>query len=159
MDTAPKDSEQMLRLLVRFTENPTEDAEEAWTVGAWSGEKWQFAGWNWCQDRFTEGAGEVLGWLPMHTERPEITTEMVRNAACAAYINNRIDHWRGPIDRLALPLHEKRRLAVIDFESIEEDDAIFENTRVALEAAFDLLWRDDDAMDDEVMAHIKEKFG
>ncbi len=67
--SAPKDG-RMLLLFVRFTDHSTEDAEEAWTIGANnfanSGEDvWQFAGWCWTYDRFTEGQGEPIGWLPM----------------------------------------------------------------------------------------------
>jgi len=69
MDTAPRDG-TMLRLLVRFTEHATDDAEEAWTIGSNSfdanGEDvWQFAGWCWMHDHFTEGKGTPIGWLPM----------------------------------------------------------------------------------------------
>lgn len=72
VDTAPRDG-TMLRLLVRFEEHSTEDAEEAATIGANNydndGEdRWQFAGWCWDHDHFTEGKGEVVGWLPMMDE-------------------------------------------------------------------------------------------
>jgi hypothetical protein len=70
METAPKDG-TMLRLLVQFDENATEDsAEPCPTIGAnsfvHSGEDvWQFAGWNWEQDCFDEGVGTPVGWLPL----------------------------------------------------------------------------------------------
>ncbi len=69
MDTAPRDG-TMIRLLVRFTEHSTEDAEQAWTIGANGfdndGEDvWKFAGWCWTHDHFTEGQGMPIGWLPM----------------------------------------------------------------------------------------------
>jgi hypothetical protein len=70
MNTAPKDG-TILRLLVLFDDNATEDsAEPCPTIGANSFEhtsidNWQFAGWDWSQDCFTEGSGEPIGWLPM----------------------------------------------------------------------------------------------
>lgn len=69
MATAPRDG-TMLRLLVEFTEHQTEDADQAPTIGANNfdndGEdRWQFAGWCWSHDHFTEGRGEPVGWLPM----------------------------------------------------------------------------------------------
>lgn len=69
MDTAPKDG-TMLRLLVEFTEHPTEDNGIAPTIGAnnfdHDGEDvWKFAGWCWSHDHFTQGEGVPVGWLPM----------------------------------------------------------------------------------------------
>ncbi|UYK82273.1 hypothetical protein NG829_08285 [Xanthomonas sacchari] len=70
MDTAPRDG-TMLRLLVEFTDHATEDTHgPAWTIGANnfddSGDDlWQFAGWCWTHDHFTEGKGKPVGWLPL----------------------------------------------------------------------------------------------
>lgn len=71
IETAPRDG-TIIRLCVIFTEHPLEDdnTNPLWTIGANSfdntGEdKWQFAGWSWDYDCFTEGEGTVLGWLPM----------------------------------------------------------------------------------------------
>lgn len=69
MATAPRDG-TMLRLLVEFTEHQTEDADQAPTIGANNfdndgDDRWQFAGWCWTHDHFTEGKGEPVGWLPM----------------------------------------------------------------------------------------------
>jgi hypothetical protein len=70
MDTAPRDG-TMLRLLVQFEDHATEDTDApAWTIGANSfddtGEDlWQFAGWCWTYDHFTEGKGTPVGWLPL----------------------------------------------------------------------------------------------
>lgn len=68
--TAPKDG-TMVRLLVDYSEGgaPLDDAERAWTIGfnnlSNTGEdRWQFAGWCWIHDHFTEGSGEPVGWLP-----------------------------------------------------------------------------------------------
>lgn len=74
IDAAPRDG-TMLRLLVRFTEHATDDSEEAWTIGSNSfdanGEDaWQFAGWCWTHDHFTEGKGTPIGWLPMLAAAP-----------------------------------------------------------------------------------------
>ena len=69
--TAPKDG-TVVRLLVNFTEHPLEDddAKPLVTIGGNSldntGEdRWQFVGWSWIHDCFTDGEGEVIGWLPM----------------------------------------------------------------------------------------------
>lgn len=72
MASAPTDG-TMLRLLVEFEEHPTEDADQAVTIGANNfdnnGEdSWQFAGWCWSHDHFTEGKGTPVGWLPMLDE-------------------------------------------------------------------------------------------
>lgn len=80
MDTAPRDG-TLLRLQVRFTEHATEDAEEAWTIGSNSfdanGEDvWQFAGWCWEHDHFTEGKGTPIGWLPMHDSHADLSGEV-----------------------------------------------------------------------------------
>lgn len=79
IETAPKDG-TMMRLLVNyagpFGDHPLEDAETAWTIGFNSLEDtgedaWQFAGWSWSQDCFTDGHGEVIGWLPFHDARAQ----------------------------------------------------------------------------------------
>lgn len=73
MTTAPRDG-TMVRLLVQFKENATEDtADPAWTIGACNDDNvgedervgWKFAGWCWTHDHFTEGKGTPVGWLPM----------------------------------------------------------------------------------------------
>lgn len=70
--TVPKDG-TLVRLFVDYSADEAhgalEDAEQAWTIGfnqlADTGEDhWQFAGWDWSHDCFTEGSGEILGWLP-----------------------------------------------------------------------------------------------
>lgn len=73
MQTAPRDG-TMVRLLVQFEDNATEDtADPAWTIGACNDDNvgdderigWQFAGWCWTHDHFTDGKGTPVGWLPM----------------------------------------------------------------------------------------------
>ena len=76
MDTSPTDG-TMVRLLVDFEANSLEDTDKpVWTVGACyvsdsEGDVWQFAGWNWSHDCFTEGHGKPLGWLPMLSTPPQ----------------------------------------------------------------------------------------
>lgn len=74
IETAPKDG-TFIRLLVKFTEHPLEDADEntpVWTIGFNNEDNtlerpdWHFAGWCWSHDHFTEGAGTPIGWLPFH---------------------------------------------------------------------------------------------
>ncbi|WP_109513569.1 hypothetical protein [Pseudomonas ovata] len=74
-DTAPKNG-TMLRLLVEFTDHSTEDDDKAITIGHNSrdntGEdEWQFAGWCWSHDHYTEGKGAVVGWLPLMDHKAE----------------------------------------------------------------------------------------
>ncbi|PJK00825.1 hypothetical protein CO641_02315 [Lysobacteraceae bacterium NML91-0213] len=78
METAPRDG-TMVRLLVKFDKHATEDtAEPAWTIGANNDDNvgddehagWQFAGWCWTHDHFTEGKGTPVGWLPMLATAP-----------------------------------------------------------------------------------------
>jgi len=63
-------------LLVDYSdsgENALDDAVVAITighnndhnVGKGEGSGWQFAGWNWCQDHYTEGKGTPIGWMPL----------------------------------------------------------------------------------------------
>lgn len=72
MATAPKDG-SMLRLLV----NPSPEEFTAFddsltpfeTIGFnnldnTEDDRWEFAGWDWSQDCFITGRGEVIGWAP-----------------------------------------------------------------------------------------------
>lgn len=73
--TAPKDG-TVLHLLVRPGQEDLDpltsfhDSRDPYeTIGfnqlTDTGEDvWQFAGWDWCHDRITEGDGEVIGWRP-----------------------------------------------------------------------------------------------
>lgn len=82
--TAPKDG-TMLRLLVQHSDaenerwTPFEDSLEPYsTIGfnalsATGEDEWQFAGWDWSHDCFTDGAGTVIGWMPYLSPR---TTEL-----------------------------------------------------------------------------------
>lgn len=79
MATAPRDG-TLVRLLVEFTEHATEDADQAPTIGANNfdndGEdRWQFAGWCWSHDHFTEGKGTPIGWLPLLEEPRRIAPQ------------------------------------------------------------------------------------
>lgn len=73
METAPKDG-TVVRLLVQFTEhNLQEGLEEVPTIGVNCGDydgepEWKFAGWDWTNDRFTQGEGTPIGWLPLEPE-------------------------------------------------------------------------------------------
>jgi hypothetical protein len=76
METAPKDG-TIVRLLVQFTERSLEDSElPQATIGAnyshntQEDQDWQFAGWSWTGDCFSEGEGTALGWLPLHGNAP-----------------------------------------------------------------------------------------
>ncbi|WP_312325681.1 hypothetical protein [Stenotrophomonas sp.] len=83
MKTAPRDG-TMVRLLVQFTDHATEDTDgAAWTIGAnnhdHDGEDlWQFAGWCWTHDHFTEGKGTPVGWLPLVRDTDEGAPEVAR---------------------------------------------------------------------------------
>ena len=75
IETAPKDG-TLIRLLVEFSEHSLEDdnSKPVWTIGHnhfyYTGEDiWQFVGWRWTHDIFTDGVGEPIGWLPMVEEK------------------------------------------------------------------------------------------
>lgn len=75
MASAPKDG-TLLRLLVDFEDHATEDSSEPCaTIGAnnldhTDVDEWQFAGWSWQQDCWTQGVGKPVGWLPMLAATP-----------------------------------------------------------------------------------------
>ena len=75
IETAPKDG-SILRLFVDYSVEDgfgaLEDAETAWTIGFnqlvdTGDDVWEFAGWDWCVDCFSQGRGKILGWLPFHS--------------------------------------------------------------------------------------------
>ncbi|WP_286068846.1 hypothetical protein [Stenotrophomonas sp. 57] len=118
MATAPHDG-TMVRLLVQFKENATEDTSEpTWTIGACNDDNvgederigWQFAGWCWTHDHFTEGKGTPVGWLPMIDSAQAVDLGAVRDIARKAF-------------SVALPGSEvdaelKKLLAVIDGKAV-----------------------------------------
>lgn len=74
-ESAPKDG-SLIRLLVEFTEHSLDDSTEPQaTIGMnnlanTEADEWQFAGWCWTHDRFTQGEGRVVGWLPLVSAPP-----------------------------------------------------------------------------------------
>lgn len=73
--SAPKDG-SILRLLVlpdAEANTSFEDTDLPYETIGWNTLKdtgedyWWIAGWDWYQDRITEGVGEVIGWLPYHS--------------------------------------------------------------------------------------------
>lgn len=82
MATAPKDG-TLVRLLVEFEHHATEDGEGPQpTIGSNTYDnhrdfdEWQFAGWSWEHDCYTQGVGKPIGWLPMLNDTPcEATTD------------------------------------------------------------------------------------
>lgn len=109
MDSAPRDG-RILRLLVYYaeegSENPLEDAHQAWTIGS-NGfdndgvDEWALAGWSWTHDCFTSGRGKVLGWLPFHGEDAPVTDEPAPPGERVYFITGD-DEEHGPltVDRL-----------------------------------------------------------
>ena len=75
LDDAPRDG-TMVRLLVRPVEGggwtPFSDSWEPYetigfnNLGNTGEDVWQFAGWDWSHDCFTDGHGEIVGWLPLY---------------------------------------------------------------------------------------------
>jgi hypothetical protein len=69
MSTAPRDG-SIIRLLVEFEEHQLEDHEAPQhTIGCnqfdnTDVDEWQFVGWCWTHDHFTDGKGKPVGWLP-----------------------------------------------------------------------------------------------
>jgi len=82
MESAPRDS-TLVRLLVNFEANSLEDSPDpVWTIGANCFDndgidEWKFAGWDWSQDCFAEGAGKPIGWLPMLSATPPSAVPVV----------------------------------------------------------------------------------
>ena len=71
INSAPKDG-TILRLKVLFDDNPLEDdaSVELVTIGhnafCNTGEdQWQFVGWDWTHDCYTQGTGVVTAWMPL----------------------------------------------------------------------------------------------
>lgn len=72
LNIAPKDGTPV-QLLVRFDEHTTEQEDLARTIGAVTHDGpdaveqfgFQFAGWCWSHDHWTEGKGEIVAWAPM----------------------------------------------------------------------------------------------
>lgn len=75
MSEAPRDG-TMLRLKIRGGDHPTDDVSPNdgwWTIGFNNylndgNDRWQFAGWCWCHDHFTDASdhgGTVIDWLPL----------------------------------------------------------------------------------------------
>ncbi len=66
-------------LLVDYTngEHPLDDATTAVTIGHNNdhnvgddeGKGWEFAGWCWSHDHYVQGAGKVIGWMPLPVGR------------------------------------------------------------------------------------------
>lgn len=74
MNTAPRDA-KLVRLLIAADdarENPLDDSDQPTeTVGFWQDDEgWLFAGWCWCHDRFTQGAGNPVAWAPLPELEP-----------------------------------------------------------------------------------------
>lgn len=69
INTAPRDG-TIIRLLVEFKENSLEDTSDSvQTIGHSNSDhdqenEWQFAGWCWTHDIYTQGKGVPIGWLP-----------------------------------------------------------------------------------------------
>ena len=62
------------------------EADPAATIGACNDDNvpddqragWQFAGWCWSHDHFTEGKGTPVGWLPMHPDlRADLRADII----------------------------------------------------------------------------------
>ena len=94
IETAPRDG-TIIRLLVEFEDHATENTEgPAWTIGHNSRDNtgddvWQFAGWCWNHDHYTEGKGKPVGWLPLvESSAPPSEAEAYCRACQAAGMSN-----------------------------------------------------------------------
>lgn len=112
MASAPRDG-RILRLLVDYladdARNPLDDASEAWTIGSNAFDndgvdEWQFAGWDWSHDCFTEGEGTVIGWLPFHGESVPETDDPAPAEAGLTYFL--VGDDEGPEPLTLAQLHE-----------------------------------------------------
>lgn len=123
MANAPRDG-TLVRLLVEFTEHATEDSDAmpCPTIGANSfdhtGEDvWQFAGWSWEQDCFTQGEGEPVGWLPLldtpHADPGEVErlrADLAEWKKQAAYNQDTALRWQADNEALRAQLAEAHAL-------------------------------------------------
>lgn len=102
MDTAPTDG-RLVRLLVRFAENAIDDGDEPFaTIGQNDlqndgVDRWQFVGWCWTHDEFTDGRGTPVGWLPMLSNEKtaaahDILAERQRQICVEGYSVRHDDH-------------------------------------------------------------------
>ena len=107
MSTAPRDG-TMLRLLVEFEEHPTEDEDQAPTIGANNFDnddvdEWKFSGWCWTHDHFVQGKGVPVGWLPM-LDAPKVTNGTEQPAPVAVVMPDNLvshrDSWLQAMERL-----------------------------------------------------------
>ena len=91
IETAPKDA-SLVRLLVNFDDHSLEDGSEpCWTIGtnALSDtgiDEWLFAGWDWTHDRFTQGNGTPIGWLPMLYTTPQSAPQPLSDDASPIFV-------------------------------------------------------------------------
>ncbi|HFF6004415.1 hypothetical protein [Stenotrophomonas maltophilia] len=127
MNTAPRDG-TMVRLLVQFDENATEDtAEPAWTIGACNDDNvmhdervgWKFAGWCWTHDHFTEGSGTPVGWLPLVDPAQAVDLGQFRDLAEFALRNAKLHNCWEKREALAREL-----LALIDSRTVQTAQAV-----------------------------------
>ena len=101
---APKDH-TLLWLLVDYSgdgANPLEDEILGWTIGH-NGfdhtgvDEWEFAGWSWEQDCFTQGVGNVVGWYPLQRPDQHSTTPATEPQGLAHIVD--YTNWRGETAR------------------------------------------------------------
>ncbi|HFK2947307.1 TPA: hypothetical protein ACGY8F_002265 [Stenotrophomonas maltophilia] len=126
MNTAPRDG-TMVRLLVLFDDHATEDKNgPAWTIGAntfqANGENlWQFAGWCWTHDHFTEGKGTPVGWLPLTgaAQAVGLAPTMIPDTPEVRDILGRPNFWCSPWANIL-----RRRGDVIPCKAEEEQAAV-----------------------------------
>jgi hypothetical protein len=124
MATAPKDG-TLLRLLVDFEHHATEDGEGPQpTIGSntWDNhhdfDEWQFAGWNWEQDCYTQGIGKPVGWLPMLEAAPGAAIaareqEAAINPAVLHEVLGYAAHWAAFEEKRGNTLNAQRVCKVI----------------------------------------------
>lgn len=109
IETAPKDG-TVVRLLVQFTEHNLQDGlDEAPTIGANCGDfdgedVWKFAGWDWTNDRFTQGEGTPIGWLPL---APEPVQQLIVHAEPTPDLLQSLDRMRKAAKELQTAAEEQ----------------------------------------------------
>ena len=139
IETAPKDG-SILRLFIDYSVEDgcgaLEDAETAWTIGFnqlvdTGDDVWEFAGWDWGGDCFTQGHGKVIGWLPFHSSSvPEhapvprgsvqVDSDSVMNYADCSNAPLRLVAHMTKNERLALSVCDMRK-AASEIQRVELD--------------------------------------
>lgn len=158
MANAPKDG-TMLRLLVvpdqeEFT--PFDDSLTPYETIGFNGladtseDRWEFAGWDWSQDCFITGRGEVIGWLAFHGSEPVKSGAVLMRDAIKWCLDR--DEQNGSLPEAYA---EKLRSA-LTVSPDGQEELIREMVDVG--RRLDIFWKQGILFSEDDIEDIKEKF-